>query len=59
MNIALKYKDRVDSTMMLPQVNWREPRNARRLQTNIGGVAKSAALATGNGSVAGSVAKKR
>jgi UDP-sulfoquinovose synthase len=58
MNIALKYKDRVDPTMMLPQVNWREPRNARRLQTNIGGVAKGAASATGNGSVASSSAKK-
>src|SRR3984957_3932659 len=59
MNIAMKYKDRVDTTMMLPQVNWREPRNARRLQTSIGGVAKGAASATGNGSsVAGSRAKK-
>src|SRR5229473_741099 len=35
MNIALKYRDRVDPTIMLPQVNWREPRNDRRLQTNI------------------------
>jgi UDP-sulfoquinovose synthase len=59
MNIALKYKDRVDTTMMLPQVNWREPRNARRLQTSIGGVAKGAASTIGNGSsVAGSRAKK-
>jgi UDP-sulfoquinovose synthase len=59
MNIAMRYKDRVDPTMMLPQVNWREPRNARRLQTSIGGVAKGAASATGNGSsVAGSRAKK-
>ncbi len=30
MNIALKYRDRVDPTIMLPQVNWREPRNDRR-----------------------------
>jgi len=59
MNIAMKYKDRVDPTMMLPQVNWREPRNTRRLQTSIGGVAKGAASSTGNGSsVAGSRAKK-
>jgi UDP-sulfoquinovose synthase len=35
MNIALKYRDRVDPTIMLPQVNWREPRNDRRLQTSI------------------------
>src|ERR1700684_533549 len=61
MNIAVRYKDRVDPTMMLPQVNWREPRNARRLQTNVGGVAKGVASGTGNGNVAGaaSSAKKR
>jgi UDP-sulfoquinovose synthase len=35
MNIALKYRDRVDPTIMLPQVNWREPRNDRRQQTNL------------------------
>src|SRR5271170_5694282 len=46
MNIALKYRDRVDPTIMLPQVNWREPRNDRRLQTNItAGVSVSAAQA--------------
>jgi UDP-sulfoquinovose synthase len=44
MNIALKYRDRVDPTMMLPQVNWREPRNDRRLQANIAsGMSVSAA----------------
>jgi UDP-sulfoquinovose synthase len=44
MNIALKYRDRVDPTIMLPQVNWREPRNDRRLHTNIGlGISISAA----------------
>jgi UDP-sulfoquinovose synthase len=32
MNIAMKYRDRVDPTIMLPQVNWREPNNARRMQ---------------------------
>ena len=46
MNIALKYRDRVDPTIMLPQVNWREPRNDRRLQTNIAaGMSVSAAQA--------------
>jgi UDP-sulfoquinovose synthase len=30
MNIALKYRDRIDPTIILPQVNWREPRNKRR-----------------------------
>jgi UDP-sulfoquinovose synthase len=44
MNIALRYRDRVDSTIMLPQVNWREPRNDRRLQTSIAaGISVSAA----------------
>jgi UDP-sulfoquinovose synthase len=32
MNIAMKYRDRVDPTIMLPQVNWREPSNDRRMQ---------------------------
>jgi hypothetical protein len=35
MNITLKYRERVDTTMLLPQVNWRKPRNDRRLQTNM------------------------
>jgi UDP-sulfoquinovose synthase len=34
-NIAQRYKDRVDASLMLPQVNWREPRNDRRLQMNM------------------------
>ena len=29
MNIAMKYKERVDPSMMLPQVNWRQARNER------------------------------
>ena len=44
MNIALKYRDRVDPAIMLPQVNWREPRNERRAQTNhAAGISVSAA----------------
>ena len=35
MNIAMKYRDRVDASLMLPQVNWREPRNDRRLQMSM------------------------
>jgi len=35
MNIALKYRDRIDPTIILPQVNWREPRNNRRLRANL------------------------
>jgi UDP-sulfoquinovose synthase len=34
-NIAMKYRDRVDASLMLPQVNWREPRNDRRLQMSM------------------------
>jgi hypothetical protein len=37
MNIALKYRDRVDASLMLPQVNWREPRNDRRMQMSMPG----------------------
>ncbi len=29
MNIAVKYRDRIDSATMAPQVNWRSPRNVR------------------------------
>jgi UDP-sulfoquinovose synthase len=46
MNIAVKYRDRVDTTIMLPQVNWREPKNERRMQTHVGaGVSGNAAQA--------------
>jgi UDP-sulfoquinovose synthase len=35
MNIAMKYRDRVDVSLMLPQVNWREPKNDRRMQMSM------------------------
>jgi UDP-sulfoquinovose synthase len=35
MNIALQYRDRIDASLMLPQVNWREPRNERRMQMSM------------------------
>jgi len=35
MNIALRYRDRVDASLMLPQVNWREPKNDRRMQMSM------------------------
>src|SRR5258708_31294580 len=41
MNIAMKYRDRVDVSLMLPQVNWREPKNDRRMQMSM--LSKSAA----------------
>jgi UDP-sulfoquinovose synthase len=34
MNVALKYRDRIDPSVMLPQINWRQPRNERRAQTD-------------------------
>jgi len=30
-NIAVKYYDRIDASMMLPQINWRQPHNDRSL----------------------------
>jgi UDP-sulfoquinovose synthase len=35
MNIAMKYRDCVDASLILPQVNWREPKNERRLQMSM------------------------
>jgi UDP-sulfoquinovose synthase len=32
LNIALKYADRVDPSLILPQIDWRKPRNDRRPQ---------------------------
>jgi UDP-sulfoquinovose synthase len=34
MNVALKYRDRIDPNVMLPRVNWRQPRNERRVQAS-------------------------
>lgn len=34
MNVALKYRDRIDSSVMLPRVNWRKPSNERTLQVH-------------------------
>ncbi|HXZ32542.1 MAG TPA: NAD-dependent epimerase/dehydratase family protein [Terriglobales bacterium] len=33
MNIAMRYRDRVDTAMMMPKVNWRQARNDRYLQS--------------------------
>ncbi len=35
LSIAVKYRDRVDASLMLPQVDWREARNDRRLQKSM------------------------
>jgi UDP-sulfoquinovose synthase len=34
MNVALKYRDRVDPAVMMPRINWRQPRNERRVQAS-------------------------
>jgi UDP-sulfoquinovose synthase len=33
MNIAMKYQDRVERSLFVPQVNWRNSRNQRRKTT--------------------------
>jgi hypothetical protein len=32
MNIAMRYRDRVEPSMMMPKVNWRQARNDRHGQ---------------------------
>jgi UDP-sulfoquinovose synthase len=34
MNIAIRYRDRIDSSMFLPRVDWRKGTNERRVQAN-------------------------
>jgi UDP-sulfoquinovose synthase len=46
MNIAIKYSDRIDSSLFLPQVEWRNPRNQRRQ-----GSRSLAAVSSGEGVV--------
>ncbi|HEY6248379.1 MAG TPA: NAD-dependent epimerase/dehydratase family protein [Candidatus Angelobacter sp.] len=38
LNIALKYRDRIDASLMLPRVNWRSTRNDRRAPVGAMGV---------------------
>ncbi len=38
MNIAVKYRDRIDPGTMAPQVNWRSPRNVRSQTTKPEGI---------------------
>ena len=33
MNVALKYRDRIDASVMMPRINWRQPVNERRTQS--------------------------
>jgi UDP-sulfoquinovose synthase len=45
-NIAVKYRDRIDDSILLPRVNWREARNDRRRAPMVEVTAKAA---RGNG----------
>ena len=36
MNVALKYADRIDESVMLPRINWRQPVNERRSHVDPG-----------------------
>jgi len=46
MNIAIKYSDRIDSSLFLPRVEWRNPRNDRRSRAR-----SLAAVSSGEGDV--------
>ena len=43
MNIAVKYHDRIDPSLIMPQVNWRKTRNEKPVQ----GAARVAVAANG------------
>jgi UDP-sulfoquinovose synthase len=46
MNIAIRYRDRIDTSMFMPQVNWRNASNVRRPQITAGEKALFAGRAT-------------
>jgi UDP-sulfoquinovose synthase len=58
MNIAMKYRDRVDVSLMLPQVNWREPKNDRRIQMSMPTKSTAPALHSDLAASTGAKAKK-
>ena len=35
MNIAVQYQDRIDTSLFMPQVQWRNARNQRTRQSNV------------------------
>jgi UDP-sulfoquinovose synthase len=45
-NIAVQYRDRVDHSLMMPTVNWREPNNERSLHKRGAAMAHRAAVAS-------------
>jgi len=58
MNIAIKYRDRVDVSLMLPQVNWREPKNDRRMQMSMPSKSSAPEPRAALAALAGAKAKK-
>ena len=34
MNIAIKYRDRIDASTFLPQVRWDQPKNERKVRAS-------------------------
>src|SRR5271154_5331083 len=58
-NIAVKYRDRVDPALMLPQVNWREPRNERRIQIGVAAKKAIAGARSEEASVTANKSRKR
>jgi UDP-sulfoquinovose synthase len=59
MNIALQYRERIDASLMLPQVNWREPRNERRMQMSMPTRSAASDARVGNVEKALAKAKRR
>jgi UDP-sulfoquinovose synthase len=43
-HIAVRYRDRIDTSLFPPQVNWRHPKNERRSEGHTGGVLAKSAL---------------
>jgi UDP-sulfoquinovose synthase len=43
-HIAIRYRDRIDTSLFMPQVNWRRARNERSVERNAGGVLAKTAL---------------
>jgi UDP-sulfoquinovose synthase len=59
MNVALKYRDRIDPTVMMPRINWRQPYNQRRAQTDRDPALLEASLETVGGATERNNGKRR
>jgi UDP-sulfoquinovose synthase len=45
MNIAIRYQDRIDTSLFLPQVQWRNARNQRSRQPNVSAAVSASEVA--------------